>query len=73
VYNIGSGTELTNIDVTERIIEMVGGSEDQIEFVEDRLGHDQRYSLDATKLRSLGWEPERSFESGLKETVNHYL
>jgi dTDP-glucose 4,6-dehydratase len=73
VYNIGSGTELTNIDVTERIIEMVGGSEDQIEFVEDRPGHDQRYSLDATKLRSLGWEPERSFESGLKETVNHYL
>ncbi|EMA71055.1 dTDP-glucose 4,6-dehydratase [Halorubrum distributum] len=73
VYNIGSGTELTNIDVTERIIEMVDGSEDQIEFVEDRPGHDQRYSLDATKLRSLGWEPERSFEDGLAETVEHYL
>lgn len=73
VYNIGSGTELTNIDVTERIIEMVGGSEDQIEFVEDRPGHDQRYSLDATKLRSLGWNPERSFQDGLKETVEHYL
>ena len=73
VYNIGSGTELTNIDVTERIIQMAGGSEDQIEFVEDRPGHDQRYSLDATKLRSLGWEPERSFEDGLAETVEHYL
>jgi dTDP-glucose 4,6-dehydratase len=73
VYNIGSGTELTNIDVTERIIEMVDGSEDQIEFVEDRPGHDQRYSLDATKLRSLGWEPERSFEDGLAETVEYYL
>lgn len=73
VYNIGSGTELTNIDVTERIIEMVDGSEDQIEFVEDRPGHDQRYSLDATKLRSLGWEPERSFEDGLKQTVEYYL
>ncbi|SFR34619.1 dTDP-glucose 4,6-dehydratase [Halorubrum sodomense] len=73
VYNIGSGTELTNIDVTERIIEMAGGSDDQIEFVEDRPGHDQRYSLDATKLRSLGWEPERSFENGLAETVEHYL
>ncbi|WP_128905739.1 dTDP-glucose 4,6-dehydratase [Halorubrum amylolyticum] len=73
VYNIGSGTELTNIDVTERIIEIVGGSEDQIEFVEDRPGHDQRYSLDATKLRSLGWEPERSFEDGLAETVEYYL
>lgn len=73
VYNIGSGTELTNIDVTERIIEMVGGSEDQIEFVADRPGHDQRYSLDATKLRSLGWEPGRSFENGLEETIKHYL
>jgi len=73
VYNIGSGTELTNIDVTERIIEIVGGSKDQIEFVEDRPGHDQRYSLDATKLRSLGWEPEQSFEDGLKETVEYYL
>ncbi|EMA16392.1 dTDP-glucose 4,6-dehydratase [Haloarcula marismortui] len=73
VYNIGSGTELTNLDVTEQIIKMVGGSEDQIEFVEDRPGHDQRYSLDATKLRSLGWEPERSFENGLKETVEYYI
>lgn len=73
VYNIGSGTELRNIDVTKQIIEIVGGSEEQIEFVEDRPGHDQRYSLDATKLRSLGWEPERSFENGLADTVEHYL
>lgn len=73
VYNIGSGTELTNIDVAERVIEMVGGSEDQIKFVEDRPGHDQRYSPGASKVRSLGWDPERSFEDGLAETVKHYL
>lgn len=73
VYNIGSGTELTNIEVTERIIEMVGGSEEQIEFIADRPGHDQRYSLDTSKLRSLGWKPEREFADGLAETVDHYL
>lgn len=73
VYNIGSGTELTNIDITERILKMIGGPENQIEFVSDRPGHDQRYSLDATKLQSLGWEPERSFDKGLAETVEYYL
>jgi len=73
VYNIGSGCELQNIEVTERIIDAVGASRDQIEFVEDRPGHDQRYALDASKVRALGWEPEWSFERGLERTVEYYV
>ncbi|MFC6614906.1 dTDP-glucose 4,6-dehydratase [Halopenitus salinus] len=73
VYNIGSGTELTNLEVTKQILDVVGGSKDQIEFVEDRPGHDQRYSLDTTKLRSLGWEPKWEFRDGLKATRDYYL
>ncbi len=73
VYNIGSGEELTNLEVTERILDAVGGADDQIEFVEDRAGHDQRYAIDASKVEALGWEPEWSFEAGLEATVDHYL
>jgi dTDP-glucose 4,6-dehydratase len=50
-----------------------GGSEEQIEFVEDRPGHDQRYALDTTKIEALGWEPTPSFEDGLRRTVDYYL
>ena len=70
VYNIGSGEELTNLEVTERILDAVGGSEDQIEFVEDRAGHDQRYAIDASKVEALGWEPKWSFEEGLEAVVD---
>jgi dTDP-glucose 4,6-dehydratase len=73
VYNIGSGEELTNLEVTQRILNAVGGSEDQIEFVEDRAGHDQRYAIDASKVEALGWEPEWLFEAGLEATVDYYL
>lgn len=73
VYNIGSGDELTNLEVTEQILSVAGGSEDQIAFVEDRPGHDQRYSLDTNKIRSLGWEPHWSFEDGLQTTAEYYL
>jgi dTDP-glucose 4,6-dehydratase len=73
VYNIGSGEERTNLEVTEAIIEAAGGSEEQIEFVEDRPGHDQRYALDTTKIEALGWEPTTSFEDGLRRTVDYYL
>ncbi|QLH76876.1 dTDP-glucose 4,6-dehydratase [Halosimplex rubrum] len=73
VYNVGSGHELQNIEVTEKIVDAVGASEDQIEFVEDRPGHDQRYALDTGKIRSLGWEPEWSFEKALKRTVRYYM
>ncbi|EJN57924.1 dTDP-glucose 4,6-dehydratase [Halogranum rubrum] len=72
IYNIGSGEELQNKDVAEKIVEAVDASPDLIEFVEDRPGHDQRYALDTTKLRNLGWEPTVPFEEGLKRTVRHY-
>ena len=73
IYNIGSGIEKQNIEVTKAIIEAVGASEGLIEFVEDRAGHDQRYALDTTKIESLGWEPQWSFEDGLDATVEYYL
>ncbi|MCO8267467.1 dTDP-glucose 4,6-dehydratase [Haloferax sp. AB510] len=73
VYNIGSGVELSNLETTEKILEAAGGSEDQIEFVEDRAGHDQRYAIDATKTKALGWEPKWSFEDGLDACVDYYL
>ena len=73
VYNIGSGEERTNLEVTEAILEAVGGSQDQITFVEDRAGHDQRYALEFDKLTHLGWEPSWSFEEGLEQAVDYYL
>ena len=73
VYNIGSGEELTNLEVTEQILDAVGGLEEQIEFVEDRAGHDQRYAIDASKMEKLGWEPEWSFDEGLAAAVEYYL
>lgn len=73
VYNIGSGIELSNLKTTKRILETVGGSTEQIEFVEDRAGHDQRYALDTTKIKRLGWEPEWSFDKGLERCVQYYL
>lgn len=73
IYNIGSGEERTNLEVTEAILDAVGGSEEQITFVEDRAGHDQRYALDTDKIERLGWEPQWSFDDGLEETVAYYL
>lgn len=72
-YNIGSGIELENRTVTQKILDAVGKDEDLIEFVEDRAGHDQRYALDTNKIENLGWEPKVSFEEGLKRTVQYYL
>ncbi|MFC7047212.1 dTDP-glucose 4,6-dehydratase [Halobacteriaceae archaeon GCM10025711] len=72
IYNIGSGVELPNTEITKKIIEQVDASEDQIEFVDDRPGHDQRYALDTSKIEALGWEPRRSFEEGLAETIEYY-
>ena len=71
VYNIG-GEEHENLDVVHRILELTGADPGLIRHVEDRAGHDRRYSLDATKLRGLGWSPTRSFSDGLAETVEWY-
>lgn len=72
VYNVGSGVEHRNIDLTRTIVDEVGGSRDRIEFVEDRPGHDRRYALDTTKIESLGWSPAWTFEEGLRETIDYY-
>ena len=72
-YNIGSGDERANIDVARKILQAVDGSEEQIKFVEDRPGHDQRYALETNKIHSLGWEPEWTFEKGLEYTIDHHI
>jgi len=72
IYNVGSGHELQNIEITQHILDAVGASKELIEFVEDRPGHDQRYALSTDKIESLGWEPQWSFEEGLAETIDYY-
>jgi dTDP-glucose 4,6-dehydratase len=72
VYNIGGGNEVTNIDLTRRILALTGKTEALIKPVADRPGHDRRYCLDTTKLRGLGWTPRAEFASGLAATVDWY-
>lgn len=73
-YNISSHDFRENIEVTRKIIEFFQGDESCIEYVEDRLGHDFRYSIDSSKIRSeLGWAPLVEFETGLNETIQWYL
>ncbi len=73
IYNISAGEEKTNLDVVGKILEVLGKDSSLIEFVEDRPGHDLRYSLDSSKIRDeLGWKPVQTFESGLEETVHWY-
>ena len=73
VYNIGGGRELTNNEITTLILSAMGADESSIEYVEDRKGHDLRYSVDCTKInRELGYEPQVKFEDGLKETIKWY-
>lgn len=72
VYNIGGAEECTNIELTKTILRLMDKDESSIEFVQDRPGHDFRYSLDCSKLRSLGWSPRYSFENGLREIVGWY-
>ncbi|MEU8725979.1 dTDP-glucose 4,6-dehydratase [Streptomyces antimycoticus] len=74
VYNIGGGTELTNLDLTERLLELLGADRSMVERVPDRKGHDRRYSVDIAKISAeLGYRPEMSFENGLAETAKWYM
>ncbi|MDD4497764.1 MAG: dTDP-glucose 4,6-dehydratase [Methanosarcinaceae archaeon] len=73
IYNIGGGNELTNIEITHRLLKLLGKDESLIKFVEDRKGHDFRYSLDCSKLRKMGWKPEFSFDEALEKTVKWYV
>jgi dTDP-glucose 4,6-dehydratase len=72
IYNIGSGQQMTNLDLTRQILQGVGQPETLVRLVEDRAGHDRRYSVDASRMRSLGWEPRHSFADGLRETIQWY-
>jgi dTDP-glucose 4,6-dehydratase len=72
IYNVGANQFKQNIEITKKIIELTGASEEIIEFVEDRKGHDQRYAVDSTKIRDLGWKPRVEFEDGLKKVIEEY-
>jgi dTDP-glucose 4,6-dehydratase len=72
VYNIGGGNDVTNVDLTHRILAALGKPTSLIKPVADRPGHDRRYCLDTTKLRALGWTPREPFEEGLRRTVDWY-
>jgi len=74
VYNVGSGEERRNIDVVKMILQILGKSVDQIEFVKDRLGHDFRYSLNSNKIREeIGWKAKVLFAEGIEKTVAWYV
>ncbi len=72
IYNIGAGNELTNRDLTERLLALAGVGEEMIQYVEDRLGHDRRYSVDTAKVRALGWSPSRKLDDALADTFAWY-
>ena len=73
IYNIGGGSELTNLQLADKILSLFGEDNSKINFVDDRPGHDMRYSVDFKKITSeLGYQPEIEFETGLEETVKFY-
>jgi dTDP-glucose 4,6-dehydratase len=71
-HNIGGGTELTNKDLTTRLLAACGRDWDSVTYVQDRKGHDRRYSIDGSKVAALGYEPQVDFDSGLAETVQWF-
>ncbi len=71
-YNIGADNQITNLDLAQRIVALMGVSDDRIEFVEDRPGHDLRYAVDSSRIRALGWEPSVTLDEGLATTVEWY-
>ena len=74
IYNIGGGKELTNLEIAGIILEKMGKNSDSITFVENRLGHDQRYSVDASKIKqTLGFSPNTEFQTGIDSTLDWYL
>ena len=74
-YNISSGYKLRNIQIAKKIIKYLEkvNTTSKIKFVKDRLGHDRQYSINANKLRRLGWKPKRNFNDDLSSTIEWYL
>jgi dTDP-glucose 4,6-dehydratase len=72
VYNVGAGEEHENVELTRLIVDQLGADNALVRHVEDRAGHDRRYSLDTTKIRSLGWQPRRSWDDGVRATIDWY-
>jgi dTDP-glucose 4,6-dehydratase len=72
IYNVGADNERHNIDVAEQLFELTGADRGLLRRVDDRPGHDRRYSLDSSKLHALGWKPQTGFEEGLRATVDWY-
>jgi dTDP-glucose 4,6-dehydratase len=73
IYNIGTGTEMRNIDMTRLVLKLLGKPESLIQPVRDRPGHDRRYALDVRKIRALGWEPAHTCEEAVEKTVRWYV
>ena len=73
VYNVGGDYEITNIDLTKKLLKLLGKPESLMSFVKDRQGHDRRYAMDSTKIKTeLGWKRKYNFEQALEETINWY-
>jgi dTDP-glucose 4,6-dehydratase len=72
IYNIGAGNEVSNRLLTDTILNLLGQDDSMVEYVDDRLGHDRRYSIDTTKVSSLGWAPKRDFQEALAATIEWY-
>ncbi len=72
IYNIGAGNEISNRALVDKLLTLVGAGEEMVEYVEDRLGHDRRYSVDITKVSALGWTKRRTLDEALAETVAWY-
>jgi dTDP-glucose 4,6-dehydratase len=72
IYNIAANEEHENVELVRLILDHLGADQSLVRQVEDRAGHDRRYSLDTTKLRSLGWEPRREWNDGIRATIDWY-
>lgn len=72
VYNVGANNEMKNIEIANRIVNILEKPESLIKYVTDRLGHDKRYALDSGKIHALGWKPEQNFDKALEFTVRWY-
>ncbi|CEG28641.1 dTDP-glucose 4,6-dehydratase [Bacillus sp. B-jedd] len=73
IYNVGGYNERSNLEIVKNIMAILGKSEELIEFVPDRLGHDKRYAINPTKMETLGWKPTYTFENGIGQTILWYL